>query len=222
MIRRPPRSTLFPYTTLFRSNLGALSAGGNIDISTTGANALTVSGAISTAAQTASATPSGSVRSEAHTSELQSPCNLACRLLLAKTTGNDSATSGSITLDATAALTGNATGALTTGAASAGRATGNDTASSGSSGLKRTSVGLANATAALTTGNATISAATNASDTATAGSRKSTTLDSTHLVISNGAFCLKKKMREGTANDTTGFGATTAAQLVATTSWAAG
>src|SRR3989442_11312999 len=42
-------------------SLGALSAGGNIDISTTGASALTVSGAISTANQTATATPSGSV-----------------------------------------------------------------------------------------------------------------------------------------------------------------
>src|SRR5256885_12615850 len=67
MIRRPPRSTLFPYTTLFRSLdksrelfeeqtqrlMGAFEAGKD-------------------------------ARSEEHTSELQSPCNLVCRLLLEK------------------------------------------------------------------------------------------------------------------------------------------
>src|SRR2546426_3632960 len=70
MIRRPPRSTLFPYTTLFRSRAlrlhrrpdrlpggdrRRLPAGGQPDL-----------------------------RSEEHTSELQSPCNLVCRLLLEK------------------------------------------------------------------------------------------------------------------------------------------
>src|SRR2546426_3264166 len=65
MIRRPPRSTLFPYTTLFRSigdfrgDDAALRAGENEVIA-------------------------GGVRSEEHTSELQSPCNLVCRLLLEK------------------------------------------------------------------------------------------------------------------------------------------
>src|SRR5256885_7190960 len=69
MIRRPPRSTLFPYTTLFRSGVedqvrlvmilllqgdGQVSSDGRIE------------------------------RSEEHTSELQSPCNLVCRLLLEK------------------------------------------------------------------------------------------------------------------------------------------
>src|SRR5256885_11913430 len=74
MIRRPPRSTLFPYTTLFRSPGGALNReafglfwsadhtwylkGGQMYL------------------------PFG--RSEEHTSELQSPCNLVCRLLLEK------------------------------------------------------------------------------------------------------------------------------------------
>src|SRR5256885_12981583 len=71
MIRRPPRSTLFPYTTLFRSatdadfqELGQLArrpkviAWGEIGLG---------------------------CRSEEHTSELQSPCNLVCRLLLEKT-----------------------------------------------------------------------------------------------------------------------------------------
>src|SRR5256885_7076343 len=68
MIRRPPRSTLFPYTTLFRS-LGA-------GIRTRG----------STPTYPVSAWPRGSTtsRSEEHTSELQSPCNLVCRLLLEK------------------------------------------------------------------------------------------------------------------------------------------
>src|ERR1022692_1723625 len=63
MIRRPPRSTLFPYTTLFRSMpwppgrlVGCRSTPADLDDS----------------------------RSEEHTSELQSPCNLVCRLLLEK------------------------------------------------------------------------------------------------------------------------------------------
>src|SRR5256885_9922048 len=73
MIRRPPRSTLFPYTTLFRSEdarklaerplnviEGPLKAGMNIVGDLFGD------------------------RSEEHTSELQSPCNLVCRLLLEK------------------------------------------------------------------------------------------------------------------------------------------
>src|SRR5256885_10254878 len=63
MIRRPPRSTLFPYTTLFRS--GCLEG----------------SSLIFCAAAIGHQSPS---RSEEHTSELQSPCNLVCRLLLEK------------------------------------------------------------------------------------------------------------------------------------------
>src|SRR6516162_10282183 len=69
MIRRPPRSTLFPYTTLFRSRPGPPKAHGTADLS-----------------------PSVTIteprpRSEEHTSELQSPCNLVCRLLLEKKKG---------------------------------------------------------------------------------------------------------------------------------------
>src|ERR1039457_307685 len=63
MIRPPPRSPLFPYTTLFRSVSGASAMAMEIVL------------------------PSGpgySFRSEEHTSELQSPCNLVCRLLLEK------------------------------------------------------------------------------------------------------------------------------------------
>src|SRR5205807_9511944 len=64
MIRRPPRSTLFPYTTLFRSpekyrgRQRHWNAGPEMRL--------------------------GALRSEEHTSELQSPCNLVCRLLLEK------------------------------------------------------------------------------------------------------------------------------------------
>src|ERR1039457_7294883 len=63
MIRRPPRSTLFPYTTLFRSN--------HLRLSIRPTQLCTLPGTAST-------------RSEEHTSELQSPCNLVCRLLLEK------------------------------------------------------------------------------------------------------------------------------------------
>src|SRR5215475_8145228 len=62
MIRRPPRSTLFPYTTLFRSRRGAAPTG----------------------PRPGSGHPPGRPRSEEHTSELQSRENLVCRLLLEK------------------------------------------------------------------------------------------------------------------------------------------
>src|SRR5256885_4054256 len=84
MIRRPPRSTLFPYTTLFRSRVGG---GGRDDLpavapaqQTERAQQLTRAGAGDDAIR-ADALVS---RSEEHTSELQSPCNLVCRLLLEK------------------------------------------------------------------------------------------------------------------------------------------
>src|SRR5256885_12028529 len=69
MIRRPPRSTLFPYTTLFRSGLAICRLDG--------------------AARPLRHHVQGPARpdlrrSEEHTSELQSPCNLVCRLLLEK------------------------------------------------------------------------------------------------------------------------------------------
>src|SRR2546426_7199847 len=84
MIRRPPRSTLFPYTTLFRSVVDfpmatylyidpeiriGVRLGAHIDLSA-GVQALLLVGL--------------KPRSEEHTSELQSPCNLVCRLLLEK------------------------------------------------------------------------------------------------------------------------------------------
>src|SRR5256885_10017956 len=79
MIRRPPRSTLFPYTTLFRSNnadtftvTGALT--GNSTFTNGAAATLAVGG-------TGAYTLQG-LRSDNHTSALQSPCKLVCRLLL--------------------------------------------------------------------------------------------------------------------------------------------
>src|SRR5438876_5036003 len=67
MIRRPPRSTLFPYTTLFRS----------LDVDADGDG-----GGCAPAGATAG--PHAGARSEEHTSELQSPVHLVCRLLLEK------------------------------------------------------------------------------------------------------------------------------------------
>src|SRR5256885_5585654 len=67
MIRRPPRSTLFPYTTLFRSNVADFAGPAErFRISVLRPGELLKK------------------RSEEHTSELQSPCNLVCRLLLEK------------------------------------------------------------------------------------------------------------------------------------------
>src|SRR5438034_6738527 len=90
MIRRPPRSPLFPYTTLFRSDVGAArrDRGGRV-------HATAVRRASSTAAATFGASlKHGSTierlesvapaRSEEHTSELQSHSDLVCRLLLEK------------------------------------------------------------------------------------------------------------------------------------------
>src|SRR2546426_5895736 len=76
MIRRPPRSTLFPYTTLFRSSWprGARQLHRDEDRVGRPVNDAYICAALRT--------PVG--RSEEHTSELQSPCNLVCRLLLEK------------------------------------------------------------------------------------------------------------------------------------------
>src|SRR5258706_3854398 len=71
MIRRPPRSTLFPYTTLFRSKVGVRS-------NATGVVGFTDSWA------TNYPNRKSDDRSEEHTSELQSLTNLVCRLLLVK------------------------------------------------------------------------------------------------------------------------------------------
>src|SRR2546425_2120139 len=85
MIRRPPRSTLFPYTTLFRSRTRSpATAPGTTKPAARCAGCS--SWAVPTSAQ-ASATrrsPCTSARSEEHTSELQSLAYLVCRLLLEK------------------------------------------------------------------------------------------------------------------------------------------
>src|SRR2546426_3479070 len=76
MIRRPPRSTLFPYTTLFRSRPHPLPPD---HVAVALDEQVAAVGAIGVLP--AAHTPG---RSEEHTSELQSPCNLVCRLLLEK------------------------------------------------------------------------------------------------------------------------------------------
>src|SRR5256885_10275066 len=79
MIRRPPRSTLFPYTTLFRSD----ACQDRVTILRARACCLHHP-AHRLLAAPHSHSPADRQRSEEHTSELQSPCNLVCRLLLVK------------------------------------------------------------------------------------------------------------------------------------------
>src|SRR2546426_6461102 len=77
MIRRPPRSTLFPYTTLFRSS----TVSGRQENSCTASTVLCFK---SRKAWFLFITTRPEARSEEHTSELQQPCKLVCRLLLEK------------------------------------------------------------------------------------------------------------------------------------------
>src|SRR2546426_5194896 len=81
MIRRPPRSTLFPYTTLFRSPEGVLPRRRRRRAH---ARAPEPVPELSLGRAASRGSRSGEDRSEEHTSELQSPCNLVCRLLLEK------------------------------------------------------------------------------------------------------------------------------------------
>src|SRR2546430_3700849 len=81
MIRRPPRSTLFPYTTLFRSSG---SRGRTIPVGLVEYRDTTPSLRRMLAEFPSSRWPLQQVRSEEHTSELQSQSNLVCRLLLEK------------------------------------------------------------------------------------------------------------------------------------------
>src|SRR5258705_5921703 len=81
MIRRPPRSTLFPYTTLFRSPVGARA----IDRHLTVRSADRQPPPVVAERQTHPARLPRRLRSEEHTSELQSLRHLVCRLLLEKT-----------------------------------------------------------------------------------------------------------------------------------------
>src|SRR5438093_2501305 len=83
MVRRPPRSTLFPYTTLFRS----LSA---CPLVALGASSQTAQSPEIAAESKPGISGDWAVRSEEHTSELQSLTNLVCRLLLEKKKKNTS------------------------------------------------------------------------------------------------------------------------------------
>src|SRR3989454_5906659 len=85
MIRRPPRSTLFPYTTLFRSTTRRGRRGAYLHHDGVNRRVRARRGARLAALTSGGAIPDlGDYRSEEHTSELQSPCNLVCRLLLEK------------------------------------------------------------------------------------------------------------------------------------------
>src|SRR5256885_8790056 len=98
MIRRPPRSTLFPYTTLFRSvpvrtrTRARLPGGDRLGIgrgherknNAQRYHSLVADESCSRAGLGRAAVGHRRLRSEEHTSELQSPCNLVCRLLLEK------------------------------------------------------------------------------------------------------------------------------------------
>src|SRR2546430_9721159 len=80
MIRRPPRSTLFPYTTLFRSMVAPVNCALSQVIFGLGRAGLAFGGSV----VIQGAGGLGIQRSEEHTSELQSQSNLVCRLLLEK------------------------------------------------------------------------------------------------------------------------------------------
>src|SRR3712207_7092208 len=83
MIRRPPRSTLFPYTTLFRSRRRSCGCGPCAG-SARSSRAASSCPRCTSASRTAARDPTAGARSEEHTSELQSRQYLVCRLLLEK------------------------------------------------------------------------------------------------------------------------------------------
>src|SRR5690348_18454183 len=83
MLRRPPRSTLFPYTTLFRSHCGVPDST-NLSICAAVQNGRAVGVTIVAKPRNARIESCVAARSEEHTSELQSPVHLVCRLLLEK------------------------------------------------------------------------------------------------------------------------------------------
>src|SRR5689334_24513036 len=81
MIRRPPRSTLFPYTTLFRSPNSSVARATWCTLSTSTSRSTTTTADSGLTSPCGHSRPS---RSEEHTSELQSQFHLVCRLLLEK------------------------------------------------------------------------------------------------------------------------------------------
>src|SRR2546421_7050329 len=89
MIRRPPRSTLFPYTTLFRSGALPSVVGGHVAcpvvaVPTSIGYGASFGGLAALLGMLNSCAANVTVRSEEHTSELQSRSDLVCRLLLEK------------------------------------------------------------------------------------------------------------------------------------------
>src|SRR2546429_3777394 len=85
MIRRPPRSTLFPYTTLFRSRpVAPVLARARFVLAEIEADLARLEPHIGTLHQVVGPAPGFRIRSEEHTSELQSRLHLVCRLLLEK------------------------------------------------------------------------------------------------------------------------------------------
>src|SRR5438034_7808425 len=84
MIRPPPRSTLFPYTTLFRSYAGRIAGDNTTGLYVGGAVHYYVGLAYARVSGDGGFTTGDSIRSEEHTSELQSHSDLVCRLLLEK------------------------------------------------------------------------------------------------------------------------------------------
>src|SRR5256885_10891846 len=94
MIRRPPRSTLFPYTTLFRSLLAVAHLddlfGRHQDLAKAPLEPGALDALLERLRHPVLEVRIGVHRSEEHTSELQSPCNLVCRLLLEKKNTNTS------------------------------------------------------------------------------------------------------------------------------------
>src|SRR5256885_12973133 len=91
MIRRPPRSTLFPYTTLFRSYASAVAPdtkSSRLERSVSRGRGVRRAYPESPRPARRRDASARRARSEEHTSELQSPCNLVCRLLLEKKKSN--------------------------------------------------------------------------------------------------------------------------------------
>src|SRR2546426_9311392 len=92
MIRRPPRSTLFPYTTLFRSHFTLIDEDVKYDsrykmnppLAAREDREALLAGLADGTVDAIATDHAPHERSEEHTSELQSPCNLVCRLLLEK------------------------------------------------------------------------------------------------------------------------------------------
>src|SRR5256885_10608804 len=84
MIRRPPRSTLFPYTTLFRSHHSPWPDSDEVLAEFPRARLINAAPDLRSRRDSCAIGNLAAIRSDEHTSELQSPCNLVCRLLLEK------------------------------------------------------------------------------------------------------------------------------------------